>query len=119
MNVITCVECNGTETFRVRPDKAFECPQGHEITARDIRLDGMNVWAVDASGTLGYVVHPVFSLEVIAESLDNLEASDWCPDPEYSARSALDTALHACLDYVAAYRAGLVQCLSGPEELER
>lgn len=119
MNIITCVECNGTETFRVRPDRAFECPQGHELTARDISLDGMEIWAVNASGTLGYVTHPVVSLEAVREALENLEASEWCPDPEYSARSALDAALNACLDYVAAYRAGVVQCLSDPEELER
>lgn len=118
MNVITCAECNGTEEFRVRPDRAFECPQGHEITAQDIDLDGMEVWVVDASGTLGYVIHPVVSLEAIAEALDNLEAAEWCHDPAYAARSAFDTALNACLDYVAAYRAGACEVPSDPEESE-
>ncbi|MFJ6393968.1 hypothetical protein ACIQJT_41055 [Streptomyces sp. NPDC091972] len=108
MNVITCAFCTSeAATFRVRPDRVFECPQGHEITVRDICLDEMNVWAVDASGTLGYVVSPVFSLEVIAEALEDLANCDSWPHPEYAARVALDTAFKACVDYVAAYRVGV------------
>lgn len=81
---------------------------GHQLTLQDLDLDGGHVWAVDASGVLGYVVHPSLSLEVIAEAIDDLAASGDCPDPAYAARAAVDKVLGGCLDFVAACRAGVV-----------
>ncbi|MFD8573686.1 hypothetical protein [Streptomyces sp. NPDC059639] len=99
MNVITCAPCDGAETYRVRADGWFVCPAGHELAPADVDLDGMTTWAVDATGTLGSVVYPAYSLELIAEALDDLAES--------GNRSAHDAAYSACLDYVAAYRCGV------------
>ncbi|WP_330278390.1 MULTISPECIES: hypothetical protein [unclassified Streptomyces] len=96
MRAIVCGTCvTGTGMLRVLPDRTFECPSGHQLTLQDVDLDGGHVWAVDASGALGYVVHPALSLEVIAEAIDDLAASGGCPDPAYAARAALDKALGA------------------------
>ncbi|MFF1594323.1 hypothetical protein ACFVY0_40500 [Streptomyces sp. NPDC058286] len=109
MHAITCGTCaTGTGTLRVLPNRTFVCPSGHQLTLQDVDLDDGHVWAVDASGVLGYVVNPAFSLEVIAEAIDDLAASGDCPDPAYAARSALDKALGGCLEFVAARRAGVV-----------
>ncbi|MYT72474.1 MULTISPECIES: hypothetical protein [unclassified Streptomyces] len=63
----------------------------------------MTSWAVDDSGTLGTVVCPSQSLQVISDALTDLDESDYSADPAHAARAALDTAYSACLDYIAAY----------------
>ncbi|MFI6881115.1 hypothetical protein ACIBL6_47495 [Streptomyces sp. NPDC050400] len=99
MTVITCASCDGQTTYRVRPDRWFECPAGHELAPRDVVVDGMDEWAVDASGVLGTVVHPSFSLEQIAEAHDVLTAT--------GDRTAFDAAAEACRAFLDAYRVGV------------
>ncbi|MFJ4717477.1 hypothetical protein [Streptomyces sp. NPDC088785] len=107
MNVITCAECDGAATYRACADRRFACPAGHHLAPVDVDLDGRTEWAVDGTGTLGYVVSPSYSLDLIAEALGDLAESSGCADPEYARRAALDDAYTACLDYVAAYRCGV------------
>lgn len=102
MNLITCVECQGQETFGVRPDGWFECPAGHELAPQDIQLDSPCIWMAASSGVLGNVVEASYSLEVIAEALNDLAESGNSP---YAAKETFETAYGAYLDYVTAYRA--------------
>ncbi|MEU6381896.1 hypothetical protein [Streptomyces sp. NPDC046909] len=107
MTIITCGSCAGRETWRVRPDGWFECPNGHELAPSDIDLDSGLVWAVDTRGVLGYVVKPSKSLELIAEASEELHDSGGCADAEYAARTAMRKAYDACCDFVSAYHAGV------------
>ncbi|MFG2525946.1 hypothetical protein [Streptomyces sp. NPDC048527] len=73
-------------------------------------MDGPTVWAVDASGVLGYVVDPTFSLEEFGDALDVLaDGVDDCPDPAGMAHTLIRMALSACHDYVDAYRVGIAK----------
>ncbi|MFE6760301.1 hypothetical protein ACFVDQ_43040 [Streptomyces sp. NPDC057684] len=64
-------------------------------------MDGGRVWAVDAQGTLGYVVDPVRAVE-------GLGFADQSSTPDYAVRAAFRDALEAFADSVDAYRAGVV-----------
>ncbi|WP_432168159.1 hypothetical protein [Streptomyces sp. bgisy031] len=107
MHAITCGTC-ATEPrpLRALPNGAFECPVGHQLAPCDIDLDGGHVWAVDASGVLGYVVDPARAVVALGEALDDLGSADRCPNPDYAVRAAFRDALDAFADYVDAYRAG-------------
>ncbi|MGW6362268.1 hypothetical protein ACWFR5_45675 [Streptomyces sp. NPDC055092] len=65
------------------------------------------MWAVDALGTLGYVVDPARALEALGEALDDLGSADQCLNPDYAVRAAFRDAPDAYADYVDAYRAGV------------
>jgi hypothetical protein len=83
------------------------CPVGLELHPADIDLDGPTVWAVDASGTLGYVVDPARAIEALGEALDDLSSAEESPDPDYAARTAFRNALDAFTDYADVYRVGV------------
>ncbi|MEU2427741.1 hypothetical protein ABZ619_43335 [Streptomyces sp. NPDC007851] len=112
MHALTCADCAtgpgpGTE-FRALPDGLFACPAGHPLAPQDINLDGPHVWAVDASGTLGYVTDPAHALEQLGEALADLGEADEMPDPEYGIMCSLRNAVHAFGEYTEAFRAGSV-----------
>lgn len=65
------------------------------------------MWAVDESGTLGYVVDPARAIEALGETLDDLSSAEESPNPGYAARTAFRNALDAFTDYVDACRVGV------------
>ncbi|MFJ9712384.1 hypothetical protein [Streptomyces sp. NPDC101234] len=85
--------------FRALPDGLFECPAGHLLAPWDVDLDGARVWAVDASGVLGYVTDPDRALEVLGEGRE-------MPDQEYGTMSSLRSAVEAFDEYAEAFQAG-------------
>ncbi|MFD4020664.1 hypothetical protein [Streptomyces sindenensis] len=71
MTPINCQQCGGLLPYRIQPDRLFKCHEcGNLLHWRDIDLDGSEVWAVDAEGTLGYVTDPAVSLAEMAEAVE-------------------------------------------------
>ncbi|MDQ8707961.1 hypothetical protein RCO28_36670 [Streptomyces sp. LHD-70] len=87
----------------MRADAWFVCPAGHELHPDDVDLDGVTEWAVDPSGTLGYVTEPAYALACLTDTLDELDDADH--------QGWIDMATHdaftASCDYVTAYDTGL------------
>lgn len=108
MHAITCGTCaTGPRPLRVLSNGIFECPDGHQLAPREVDLDGSHVWAVDASGVLGYVVDPVRAVEALGEAFDELGSVDECPDPGYAVRAVFCGALDGFACCVDACRAGV------------
>ncbi|MGW5658271.1 hypothetical protein [Streptomyces humi] len=108
MHALTCADCTtgpGTE-FRALADGLFACPAGHLLAPQDVDLDGPQVWAVDASGALGYVTDPAHALEQLGEALADLGEADKVPDLEYGIMCSLRNAVDAFAEYVEAFRVG-------------
>ncbi|MEU3520551.1 hypothetical protein ABZ770_35745 [Streptomyces sp. NPDC006654] len=108
MHALTCADCAtgpGTE-FHALSDGLFACPAGHLLAPQDIDLDGPHVWAVDASGALGYVTDPARALEQLGEALADLGEAEEIPDPEYGIMCSLRNAVDAFGEYTEAFRVG-------------
>ncbi|MFQ3563064.1 hypothetical protein QZN11_40515 [Streptomyces gramineus] len=63
------------------------------------------MWAVDASGILGYVTDPDHALEALGEALADLADARESRDPGYAAMSSLRSAVNAFGEYAAAFLA--------------
>ncbi|MGW2689631.1 hypothetical protein ACWC6I_41570 [Streptomyces sp. NPDC001414] len=109
MHALTCGTCStgpGSE-FRALPDGLFACPASHSLAPQDIDLDGPTVWAVDPSGTLGYVTDPNHALESLGEALADLGDAHESRNPAYVATNSLQNAVDAFREYTAAFLAGV------------
>ncbi|MFJ5646350.1 hypothetical protein [Streptomyces sp. NPDC093223] len=109
MHALTCGTCStgpGSE-FRALADGLFACPAGHLLAPQDVDLDGPTVWAVDPSGTLGYVTHPDHALESLGEALADFGDAHESHNPAYAATSSLRSAVDAFGEYAAAFLAGV------------
>ncbi|MFI9005531.1 transposase [Streptomyces sp. NPDC053541] len=105
MTPIFCPHCGGLSAYRVRPDGLFDCPEcGNILDSRDIDLDGYEVWAVDETGTLGYVQDPAEARERLHEYL-----ACYLAEPLDSAfeTAALNAFEWAAADLLDALNAGL------------
>ncbi|MER6466445.1 hypothetical protein ABT278_39090 [Streptomyces sp. NPDC001228] len=107
MHVLTCGTCStgpGSE-FRALADGLFACPAGHLLAPQDVDLDGPTVWAVDASGILGYVTD--HALESLGEALADFGDAHESHNPAYAAKSSLRSAVDAFAKYATAFLAGV------------
>ncbi|MGA4980004.1 hypothetical protein [Streptomyces cinereoruber] len=105
MTPIFCAQCGGLSAYRIRPDGLFDCPECDNILdPRDIDLDGNEVWAVDETGTLGYVQDPAEARQRLADYL-----ADYLADPLDSEDEAgsLNAFEWAAADLLDALHAGL------------
>ncbi|MGW0705111.1 hypothetical protein ACWD4G_03890 [Streptomyces sp. NPDC002643] len=104
MDSIRCGDCDAP--FGLRPDGLFQCDgkQPHELDPRDIDLDGSDVWAVNAAGTLVIVADPAVTAEWAREALDTYledEPGTW------GEGDSMRSFLEAVDDLLDAARAGL------------
>ncbi|MEW1551516.1 hypothetical protein [Streptomyces tsukubensis] len=103
MNNIFC-QC-GENPYHAESDETFACITcGNSITARDIDLDGEEVWVVNADRTLGYVIDPTTTLQWMAETAGYVVDS---PNGSADERWALLGFFDSALALFGALEAGL------------
>ncbi|MGO4431027.1 hypothetical protein AB4Z54_72695, partial [Streptomyces sp. MCAF7] len=94
--------------YCIRPDGLFECPEcGDLLDRRDIDLDGMEVWAVNADGALCTVIDPAVSLDLLMQAVEEYLDADQFPNAEYARLSSMESATAALALYINARRAGV------------
>ncbi|MFI1890496.1 hypothetical protein [Streptomyces jumonjinensis] len=104
---INCPQCGGLTAYHAESDKTFACITcDNYIAVRDIDLDGEEVWVVNADRTLGYVIDPIASLQMMAETAGYAVTSPtgsadelWALNGFFDAALALFGALEAGLPY--------------------
>ncbi|KOG86007.1 hypothetical protein [Streptomyces varsoviensis] len=107
MVTIICASC-AESPFGIQADGMFKCIGCGELLAvSDIDLDGTDVWAVGADGTLGYVSDPAAALTDLMEAVEDFLSSDQCPNAEYARIVSQISATEALGRYIDARRAGI------------
>ncbi|MER7316241.1 hypothetical protein [Streptomyces halstedii] len=107
MVTIICASC-AESPFGIQADGMFKCIGCGELLAvSDIDLDGTDVWAVGADGTLGYVSDPAAALADLMEAVEEFLTSDQCPNAEYARIISQISATEALGRYIDARRAGI------------
>ncbi len=65
------------------------------------------MWAVDASGVIGYVTDPAHALEQLGEALDDFTESREMATAEYGTMCSLRNTVDAFREYAAAFLMGV------------
>lgn len=69
---IACSECASIASYRANPGAFFECLKCcHEVTSEDLHLEPWEIWTVDRSGILGFVIDPAESLREMSNAIDD------------------------------------------------